>query len=98
MEQYIKQNVFMKSNISLLYLSPYTDIVKNESEVCLKRSDRKSMMVLKITDENKELCDEFLEKLRNGMSEEELGCVLKKLVGDESDDWINNCIWEGIIE
>lgn len=98
MEEYIKQNVLTKENISLIYLSPYTDIAKTDSGIFLKRSDSKSMIILETDSDNIELCNNLLEELKTGISEQELRSILSKIVHDECDNWIENCIWEGIIE
>ncbi len=97
-EDLIKQIAFQTDNISLLFLSPYVDVVKNDGQIFLKRHDSKNMIIFEQDVKNEAMYTMLLEKLSNGAKEDELKEILTAIYGDEADIWFENLIWEGIIE
>ena len=97
-EDFMKQIVFQTDNISLLFLSPYVDVVKTDGQILLKRHDSQNMIVFEPDVRNEAMYTKLLENLSQGAKEEEIKEILTAIYGDEADMWYENLIWEGIIE
>lgn len=97
-KSWINQKVFTSGNISLMYLSPYVDVVENEDGIIMKRHDGNSMLIIGITSENESIVNTLLQQLKKGITEKELKKTLTELFEKEAENWYHNLVWEGFIE
>lgn len=95
MNNYIKQHLFDENNIGLFYLSPYAETKMIENEIVFMRQESNMAVTLPVKEG---VSLKIVEMLKGGITEEALKNMLSELIGENCEDWLYSCIWEGIIE
>lgn len=94
----LNQVFFEDSNLSLFFLSPYVDITKVDNEIFLRRFESDLMVCIPAQDTLGNDTSDFLQSLKEGVSETEIRNGLYNLVGDDAEDFLETCMQSGIIE
>lgn len=95
MSDYLKQHLFCEENISDYYLSPYVHVQKTAEGICIGREDRDASVILPDMEGQGEI---FVQRLAQGMAEEEILPWMQKLYGEDGGEWLACFIQRGLIE
>ena len=97
MNEYVKQKVFSKENVTLYFLSPYVTISYDSASIVLERKDLDKCLKLKqpFNDKAKNL----FSRLSSGMTLEEIiSCLKTDFEETNPKNWVRYCIQWGILE
>lgn len=97
MNEYTKQIVFSKENVTKYYLSPFVTIYKDESSFSLERKDMDKCLRIHHPFDSQAI--ELLTRLSEGMDAEKLCDFLVQNFKEENPkDWIKFCVQWGMLE